>query len=527
MRAPRAIITLAFCIVLAFGPVACRENGSSNEENNSIPAAYAGNDQNVLTGALVTLDGSDSFDVDGDPLTYWWTFTSVPSGSGASLSDPSAVYPTFTADVEGIYVVLMEVNDGTESNFSDVRITVADYFPPTADAGPDLNVIAGSLVALDGSGSSGDSLNYTWKFTSVPLGSGAFLSDSSAVYPTFAADMDGDYVVNLTVYDVTANSASDTVTITAFTKTSSLPDSEQTRCFSSWGFEINCAGTGQDAEYSINPMSYTDNGDGTITDNITDLMWQQEDDNIRYNWYEASGTFDATRNPDTIDVCGALTLGGYSDWRLPNEMELMRIVDYGMRPPAVNATYFPNTNESVYWTSTSHALEVYSGWTVDFRNGVVYRELMRDSAFVRCVRGGTSPSPSFTDNLDGTVTDNNTGLMWQKCNAGVSSVGDCSKGTALIMTWEEALNYCNSLIHAWRSDWRLPNIKELFSIIDSSTFNPAIDATYFPNTPVADYWSSSTCSYWSSNAWLVSFDTSHSYATFTDATLDKYVRCVR
>jgi len=74
---------------------------------------------------------------------------------------------------------------------------------------------------------------------------------------------------------------------------------------------------GEDSDYTINPPSYTDNGNGTITDNVTGLTWQKEDDNIERAWDNAN------------TYCDDLTLGGYSDWRLPSDMELMSIVNYG------------------------------------------------------------------------------------------------------------------------------------------------------------------------------------------------------
>ncbi len=77
----------------------------------------------------------------------------------------------------------------------------------------------------------------------------------------------------------------------------------------------------------INPMSYIDNGNGTVTDNNTGLMWQQQDDGNTYNWYQASGTYDASYNPTSQDVCGELTTGSYTDWRLPAIKELISIVD--------------------------------------------------------------------------------------------------------------------------------------------------------------------------------------------------------
>ena len=138
-----------------------------------------------------------------------------------------------------------------------------------------------------------------------------------------------------------------------------LPDTGQTKCYQTWEpwAEIPCAGTGQDGWYNINPMSFTDNGNGTVTDNNTGLMWQQQDDGLTYNWYQASGTFDVTYNPASQNVCSAISLGEHSDWRLPSERELFTIVDYGIPDPGptIDTTYFPNTKLHWYWSSTDDA----------------------------------------------------------------------------------------------------------------------------------------------------------------------------
>jgi hypothetical protein len=93
---------------------------------NSAPIANAGDDQWVITGSIVSLDGSASFDPDGDPLTYQWSFDSLPVGSTAVLSNPTAVNPTFTADVLGDYVISLEVNDGSLSNQDTVIISAVN-----------------------------------------------------------------------------------------------------------------------------------------------------------------------------------------------------------------------------------------------------------------------------------------------------------------------------------------------------------------------------------------------------------------
>jgi hypothetical protein len=185
---------------------------------NTAPVASAGPDQNVTTGSLVTLDGSGSSDPDGDALTYSWSFVSNPGND--VLSDPTAANPSFTPGVDGSYVLSLVVNDGTEDS-SDDAVTITSTTPnraPVADAGADQNVATGSLVVLDGSGSSdsdGDALTYNWSFVLNP--GNAVLSGSSGVNPTFTPSVDGSYMFSLIVSDGKVSSSADTVTIVATT----------------------------------------------------------------------------------------------------------------------------------------------------------------------------------------------------------------------------------------------------------------------------------------------------------------------
>ena len=89
---------------------------------NSRPVANAGPDQTVLVGDTVTLDGSGSQDADGDPLTFFWSFTSRPAGSTVTLSDPGAVKPTFVIDLPGTYVSQLIVNDGKIDSLPDTVV---------------------------------------------------------------------------------------------------------------------------------------------------------------------------------------------------------------------------------------------------------------------------------------------------------------------------------------------------------------------------------------------------------------------
>ena len=277
-----------------------------------------------------------------------------------------------------------------------------------------------------------------------------------------------------------------------------LPDTGQTQDFTPT--------FGEDSDYTINPPSYTDNGDGTVTDNNTFLMWQQEDDDVPRSWSSAVG------------YCTSLSLAGHSDWRLPEHYELKDIVNYGNYNPAIDETYFPNTDSSNYWSYTADAYAAYGfAWDVDFDDGTVHHGIRMDGHYVRCVRGGQN-RPDFTDHRDGTVTDNNTFLMWQQEDDDVPR------------NWSSALNYCEFLSLAGHSDWRLPNSKELGSIVDTSVYNPAIDAAYFPNTDSSEfsgYWSStsSTDESYTNFAWYVEFY--HGIVSPIDKRVHWSVRCAR
>ncbi|MCK7470008.1 MAG: DUF1566 domain-containing protein [Desulfomicrobium escambiense] len=136
-------------------------------------------------------------------------------------------------------------------------------------------------------------------------------------------------------------------------------------------------------------MSYTDNGNGTVTDNNTGLMWQKEDDGSIYNWYQASGTYDDWYNPSSQDVCGTLVLGGHSDRRLPSKKELITLVDYSIPYPGPTIKpAFANTKHLSYRVSTSANYGPGFAWLLDFGAGYVYG-YYKDYAYyyVRCVRG--------------------------------------------------------------------------------------------------------------------------------------------
>ena len=190
--------------------------------------------------------------------------------------------------------------------------------------------------------------------------------------------------------------------------------------------------------------------------------------------------------------------------------------------PAINDQFFDDTESDNYWTSTTYDGTRGNAWVMNFMYGDDGTLDKTSTAYVRAVSGGTitpNPSSPYTDNGNGTITDSGTGLVWQKL-----TVQD-ELGVPLLMTWEAALAYCDTLSLGDQSDWRLPTLKELDSITDLAVYSPAVNTRYFPDTHPDNYWTGTTDDGTLTNAWVMNFN----YGD--DGTLDKvsmaYVRAVR
>lgn len=149
----------------------------------------------------------------------------------------------------------------------------------------------------------------------------------------------------------------------------------------------------------------------------------------------------------------------------------------------------------------------------------------------------STPSSRFLDNKDGTITDQKTGLMWKACSEGQAWNGNTCANTAQpYNTWQAALQAVQSINntggYAKHSDWRLPNIKELVSIVERQCYSPSINLKVFHNTPEGNFWTSSPTSSverYNSGMWQVSFDFGY-YFDYDDQLpeeLSPYVRLVR
>ncbi len=225
-------------------------------------------------------------------------------------------------------------------------------------------------------------------------------------------------------------------------------------------------------------------GDWACTkDNVTGLIWQVVAGHDR-SWRGA--------RRDAVDANVAGTaLCGHADWRLPSARELLDLVHFGAGLPAIDALNFPGTTSGYYWTDESPTQQAGAAWVVNYRHGYVHAiDKRHGAAAARLVRGGEKPV-TLIDHGNGTVTDPQTGLMWSRCSLGQDDDATCS-GDAQSSEWRDALlavrdrNNANWLGH---DDWRLPNIKELASLLRRDRAWPAIDPV-FANTDPGVYWSS-------------------------------------
>ncbi len=295
-----------------------------------------------------------------------------------------------------------------------------------------------------------------------------------------------------------------------------LPDTGQNKCYDVSGAEIACPATGQplhgqDAQYHGRLASYTDNSNGTVTDNNTGLIWQKADDGVQRDWQGAS------------DYCSQLSLGGHSDWRLPLPIELESIIAYHGSVPAIDTSVFQGKSD-YYWASTTVPFNNYK-WQADFGTAGSARTGWMGhtgSAYSRCVRGTSTLMGPYTNNGDKTVSDKATGLIWQQGTADTN--GDGSISNSDMVNWQEALAYCEGLTFADHSDWRLPNIREMFSLGDRSTYRPAVNPV-FQTVIDGYYWSSTNAE---SAYYAKAYDSNGgSSGLWVGKSEDRYVRCTR
>ena len=251
------------------------------------------------------------------------------------------------------------------------------------------------------------------------------------------------------------------------------------------------------------------NADSTVTDQTTGLTWRSCAEGMTLganrcligtlaslNWQQAT----------ELSLLPANVTGG---WRVPNVKELESLVDGGCTNPAVNGSRFPDQPAVDFWSSTP-------GWSVSLDDGLVRSAQDQSGAkAVRMVKGGATPAEAFAsgyassgvcttqaptdfklnawlENADGTLHDSGTGLTWDRCVLGQSwsaSMNGCV-GTPETLSWSAAHVRANGANFFGLTYWRVPNVKELESIVDRRCSSPALNPDFFRENKETLTWSS-------------------------------------
>lgn len=278
---------------------------------------------------------------------------------------------------------------------------------------------------------------------------------------------------------------------------------------------------GQNANYQGTTPSYEDNGDGTVTDMVTGLMWEQSFD------HNDDGSIDADDKlsyANILDVVNTTSTGGYTDWRVPTIKEMYSLMMFSGRDissvqgddttgltPFINTDYFDFAygdtsamerlidvqcaTTAVYVSDevseTVFGVNIADGRIKGYGTGFNGGDKMFNYLLVRGRE--TYGINEYSDNNDGTITDTATGLMWMQDDSNSS------------MVWLDALSHAENFEYAGYTDWRLPDAKELQGIVDytkspattnSATIDAIFNSTVIQNEAGEDdyawYWSSTT-----------------------------------
>lgn len=243
---------------------------------------------------------------------------------------------------------------------------------------------------------------------------------------------------------------------------------------------------------------YLHNGGATVYDTTTGLLWMRCPLGKTWTGSACSGTESkltwAQAKAQIIDFSGR------SDWRLPNVRELQSLLSLENYNPAIDSFAFPGTPGSSFWSSTADAYASSEGWYVSFVEGTTGHALNDYLGTpltlpVRMVSGvpdasahaTARPASDYADLGSGMAKHLPTGLIWQRCARGQNWTGSTCSGTALSYTWEQAMTVTDGT--GGFGDWRLPTQKELLTLVDYTLNSPAINRSWFPNSPASGFWS--------------------------------------
>ncbi len=366
-----------------------------------------------------------------------------------------------------------------------------------------------------------------------------------------------------------------------------LPRTGQMKCWNTAGVEVNCQsaeGVGQDGDNQAGVAwpspRFTDHLDGTVTDNLTALMWLKNANCLGtvYPGFDADDTagdgsvtwlhaldFVSGINSGTYPDCGAAR----TDWRLPNRVELASLIDRSRSNAAMTeGAPFVHVKgdgpSTAYWSSSTLSYETDFAWFVSIWDGIITATRKSENAaslatFVWPVRGTSTgparlprtgqttsfaagddgalqrgvewPIPRFADNNNGTITDKLTGLIWLKDGTCVEGAGTANWAGALTFVNSLHTGQCGLSDGSGAGQWRLPNVNELQSLAHTGSVgetNSWLASQGFTGLERLWYWTSTSAMVDTGMAWDMNFIDGH----IQDGPIDKsygsdYVWAVR
>ncbi|MBF0622341.1 MAG: DUF1566 domain-containing protein [Magnetococcales bacterium] len=541
--------------------------GASQSEGNTVDVGVS---LNVVAANTITVNyaTSDGTAVAGTDYTASSNTLTINSGESSGTITLSLLDDSVDEPDETITITLSSPTNAS-LDAATATVTIQDDDPE-----PEINVASASQNGYEGgkiaipvtlSGLSSRTLSLPFSVTS----NDATLNDDYTVVTTsplsIAPESSSATIRIAVVQDYPTSDAGETITVTlgapdanaslgdntAHTLTISesvqplLAKTGQTRCFDDSWAEITCDGSGHDGEYqkgvAASSPRFTDQGDGTVLDAQTGLVWLKNSTCLTsISWNDAL-TSASTMADGTCGLTDGSTAG---QWRMPNFVELESLMDMGQGTPTLEAGHpFEVPGNSYFWTSTYFAKDNSKAWTIDTNYGypssaydrssgtatnvTLSAWLVRDSGSAGTVglhktgqttslltgddassqNGAAWPTVRLNDNGDGTVTDNVTGLIWLQD-------GNCITNkdwtTAFTETQALAEGACSLTDGSSAGDWRIPNRRELHSLINFGETDFIESGHPFVNFDSNYFWTSTSGSVFTSDAWTVRFGSNSS-----------------
>ena len=252
---------------------------------------------------------------------------------------------------------------------------------------------------------------------------------------------------------------------------------------------------GEDNDVFTQSIKLQNINDNIVFDSTTKLMWQRGDGGEMTYW-------------NAKHYCDTLTLGGFTDWRLPTPLEAYSIIHLEKNNPSLDVNYFKITGAEYWYTAITQQNDTTKVWVTNSGGGIGNHPRSETISsggtkkfHVRAVRNSWSDTftEKFTITSTGLVLDNRSNLSWIVFPDSISA------------TWTQALVFAN---HFTSKKCHVPNIKELQSLADYQMIQPCIDKSIFPSTSTSKYWSSSTLFNQASRAWYM--DAKFGITTYSD-----------